>query len=184
MRDNKKMLPLKPEQKILVIEQCIPYEFVGKDPYFHSHMFCEAMVNNSANLILADTAFSAFDEEIEECLKLAKEADLVVMTNYYARIVKTGNNQLLVKRLKEAGHKVVVVTNFPYVKGATKEADAVICNFSGTPDSIRSSADLLFGKIKTTPSTKMPVNLSVEEGASVEKLKAPEKKHKLGLSYC
>lgn len=183
MRDDKKMLPLNPKQRILVIEQCIPYEFVGKDPYFHSHMFCEQMVNNSTNLILTDTAFSAFDEEIEECLELAKQADLVVMTNYYARIVKTGNNQLLVKKLKEAGHKVVVVTNFPYLKGATKEADAVICNFSGTPDSIRSSADLLFGKIKTSPSTKLPVNLGAEQETSAENLKAP-KKHPLGLSYC
>ena len=50
-----------------------------------------------------------------------------------------------------AGHKIVVVTNFPYIEGTTKEADAVVCNFSGTPDSIRVSTDLLFGKIK--PST-------------------------------
>ncbi len=51
---------------------------------------------------------------MEEALQLAKEADLVVMTNYYARIEKRGNNQHLVKALKKAGHTVVVVTNFPY----------------------------------------------------------------------
>ena len=64
------------------------------------------------------------------------------MTNYYARIVKTGNNRLLVKKLKEAGQKVVVVTNFPYIEGTTQEADAVICNFSGTPDSIRAAVEV------------------------------------------
>jgi beta-N-acetylhexosaminidase len=120
MRDEKKMLPLNPEKRILVIEQRIPYEFIGKDPYFHTHMFCEAMVNHSTNLILADTAFSAFEEEIEECLQLAKQVDLVVMTNYYARIVKSGNNQLLVKKLKNAGHQIVVVTNNPFIEGTTK----------------------------------------------------------------
>jgi beta-N-acetylhexosaminidase len=183
LRDDKKLLPLKPEKKMLVIEQRIPYEFIGKDPYFHTHMFCEAMVNHSTNLILADTGFSAFDDEIEECLQLAKQADLVVMTNYYARIVKSGNNQLLVKKLKEAGHIVVVVTNNPYLEGTTKEADAVICNFSGTPDSIRISTDLLFGKIKQYPKTRLPIKPDVDKAAADKKLKPP-KKHPLDLSYC
>ena len=44
MRDDKKMLPLNPKEKMLVIEQRIPYEFCGKDPYMHQHMFCEDMV--------------------------------------------------------------------------------------------------------------------------------------------
>ncbi|HJX71421.1 MAG TPA: glycoside hydrolase family 3 N-terminal domain-containing protein [Bacteroidales bacterium] len=183
MRDEKKLLPLSPKKKILVIEQRIPYEFVGKDPYNHTHMFCEAMVNQSTNLILADTGFSAFDDEIEECLQLAKQVDLVVMTNYYARIVKSGNNQLLIKKLKDAGHQIIVVTNNPYIEGTTKEADAVICNFSGTPDSIRVSTDLLFGKIKPAPKTKLPVTLGVHKAASDKKLKPP-KRHPLDLSYC
>ena len=184
MRDNKKMLPLKKDKKILVIEQRIPYEFVGKDPYMHTHMFCEAMVNHSVNLILTDTDFSASDEDIAECLELAKEADLVVMTNYYARIVKSGNNQLLIRKLKAAKHKIVVVTNYPYVEGTTKEADAVVCNFSGTPDSIRVSTDLLFGKIKPSRSTKLPIKLGSQRAAPVKQLKAPLKKPPVGLSYC
>ncbi len=44
MRDNKNLLPLTKDKRILVIEQRIPYEFVGKDPYMHTHMFCEPMV--------------------------------------------------------------------------------------------------------------------------------------------
>jgi beta-N-acetylhexosaminidase len=182
MRDDKKMLPLDPKKKMLVIEQRIPYEFVGKDPYMHSHMFCEAMVNHSTNLILADTDFSATEDEIAECLELAKQADLVVMTNYYARIVKAGNNRLLVKKLKDAGHKIVLVTNFPYVEGTTNEADAVVCNFSGTPDSIRVSTDLLFGKIKPWPKTRLPIRLGVQKEAPLKK--PPSKKNPWGLSYC
>jgi hypothetical protein len=193
MRDDRKMLPLNPKTKMLVIEQRIPYEFCGKDPYMHQHMFCEAMAEHSRNLILVDTEFSAFDEEIQECLELAKQVELVVMTNYYARIVKSGNNQMLIKKLKAAGKKVIVVTNYPYIEGTTKEADAVVCNFSGTPDSIRASTDLLFGKIKPCPSTKLPIKLvdqkSPKERSTSEtpakKPKAPQpKKHPLGLSYC
>ena len=163
VRDDKKLLPLSQDKKILVIEQCIPYSFLGKDLYSHPHMFCEQMAKHSVNLILDDTAFHAADEEVDEALGLARQADLVVMTNYYARIEKRGNNLHLVKALKDAGHTVVVVTNFPYRKGTTKWADAVVCNFSGSPDSIRVAADLLFGAVKPCPTTKMPIDLSAEK---------------------
>jgi beta-N-acetylhexosaminidase len=183
MRDNKKMLPLNPKDKMLVSEQRIPYEFCGKDPYMHQHMFCEAMAEHSTNLILVDTEFSAFDEEIKECLELAKQADLVVMTNYYARIVKSGNNRLLARKLKAAGKKVVVVTNYPYIEGTTKEADAVVCNFSATPDSIRAAVELLFGKIKPCYSTKLPIKLVSQKSVTVKK-PAKKKGLPLKLSYC
>jgi beta-N-acetylhexosaminidase len=157
LRDDQRLLPLGKAQRILVIEQCIPYEFLGKDLYSHPHMFCEAMTAHSTNLILDDTQFHATDEDVAEALSLAKEADLVVMTNYYARIEKKGNNQHLVRQLKDAGHRVVVVTNYPYVEGTTREADAVVCNFSGSPDSIRVSADLLFGTVAPSPTTRLPI---------------------------
>ena len=183
MRDNKKILPLSPKKRILCIEQRIPYEFCGKDPYMHQHMFAEDMIEYSTNLILVDTDFAATPDETAECLKLAKDADLVVMTNYYARIVKTGNNRVLIKKLKDAGHKVVVVTNFPYVEGATKDADAVICNFSGTPDSIKAAVQLMFGKIKPCSSTKMPVKLDGAKKAVVPMKKTVNaKKHPFGYS--
>ncbi|MGB8358501.1 MAG: glycoside hydrolase family 3 N-terminal domain-containing protein, partial [Bacteroidales bacterium] len=175
VRDDKKLLPLSKDKKILVIEQTIPYEFLGKDMYSHAHMFSEQMVKHSTNLILDDAPFHAEEEDIEEALRLAKEADLVVMTNYYARIEKRGNNTHLVKALKAAGHTVVVVTNFPYRKGTTTVADAVVCNFSGTPDSIRISADLLFGAIKPYPTTKMPIDLSAEKNLPEEEIPAPKK---------
>jgi beta-N-acetylhexosaminidase len=176
VRDDKKLLPLSKDKKILVIEQTIPYEFLGKDLYSHQHMFCEQMVRHSTNLILDDAGFHASDEDVEEALRLAKDADLVVMTNYYARIEKAGNNPHLVKALKDAGHTVVVVTNFPYRKGTTTTADAVVCNFSGTPDSIRAAADLLFGAIKPYESTKMPIDLSAEKDLPEEDYTLPPKK--------
>jgi beta-N-acetylhexosaminidase len=180
VRDDKKLLPLSKDKKILVIEQTIPYEFLGKDLYSHAHMFSEQMVKYSTNLILDDAPFHAEEEDIEEALRLAKEADLVVMTNYYARIEKRGNNTHLVKALKAAGHTVVIVTNFPYRKGTTTVADAVVCNFSGTPDSIRASVDLLFGAIKPYPTTRMPIDLSAEknlpEEPAPEPVKSQEKK--------
>lgn len=178
VRDDKNLIPLSKDKKILVIEQCYPYEFAGKDMYSHSHMFGEQMTKYSTNLILDDTSFYADDEEIEEALKLAKDVDLVVMTNYYARIEKKGNNSRLVKMLKEAGKDVVVMTNFPYRKGTTTTADCVVCNFSGTPDSIRASVDLLWGQFKPYPTTKMPIDLRAEANIPEDEEPAPVKEDK------
>jgi hypothetical protein len=182
MRDDKKLLPLNPNERMLVVEQRIPYEFCGKDPYMHQHMFCEDMTEQTHNLILEDTDFAATEDEVAECLELAKQVDTVVMTNYYARIVKTGNNRFLVKKLKEAGKKVVVVTNNPYVEGTTSEADVVVCNFSGTPDSIKAAVGVLFGKVKPSLKTKLPISLGVQKETSVNKPAA--RKQTLDLSYC
>jgi hypothetical protein len=143
--------------------------------YSHPHMFCEQMAKHSINLILDDTAFHAEDEDVEEALRLARGADLVVMTNYYARIEKRGNNQHLVKALKDAGHTVVVVTNFPYLRGTTRDADTVVCTFSGSPDSIRIAADLLFGAVKPYPTTKMPIDLSAEKNLPAEPVAVPKR---------
>ena len=107
------------------------------------------------------------------------------MTNYYARIVKTGNNRLLVKKLKEAGKKVVVVTNFPYVEGTTAEADAVICNFSGTPDSIRAAVELLFGKIKPCAQDQAAHQARRRQKDGPDEGPAcAARGHPLDLSYC
>ncbi len=84
--------------------------------------------------------------------------------------------------LKEAGHKIVVVTNYPYIEGTTSEADAVVCTFSGTPDSIRVSADLLFGKVRTSARTKLPITLGAQKEAPLRK--PPPKENPWGLSYC
>jgi len=88
MRDDQKLLPRGKDQRILVVEQLIPYEFLGKDLYSHPHMFCEVMTKHSTNLILDDAAFHATDEDVADALNLAKQADLVVVTNYFARIEK------------------------------------------------------------------------------------------------
>jgi beta-N-acetylhexosaminidase len=181
IRDDGKTLPLKAAERLLVIEQRIPYEFVGKDPYMHQHMFCEAMASYSSNLILVDTDFAATEEELAECLELAKQVKTVVMTNYYARIVKSGNNRLLVKKLKEAGKKIVLVTNFPYIEGTTAEADVVVCSFSGTPDSIRAAVDVLWGKVKPSAKTRLPIKLGAQQESAVKK---PLRKSTLDLSYC
>jgi hypothetical protein len=51
----------------------------------------------------------------------------------------------------------------------------VVCNFSGSPDSIRAAADLLFGAIKPCKTTKMPIDLSAEKNLAAQETAVPAK---------
>jgi beta-N-acetylhexosaminidase len=142
--DRDELLPLR-DRKALVIEQIIIPEFVPNNQYHHAHSFSEAMLDNSLNMVNMDTEFSATDDEVQLALSLLPQVDVVVMTNYYWRIVPR-NNSHLVKAIRDAGTPVVVVTNNPYPMGTTNEADAVVCTFGCGPQSMRAAAELLYGK--------------------------------------
>lgn len=149
MRDRDGLLPLTDSQRVLVVEQRTPLEFTPNDTNCNSHVLNEAMLSHSREIINASTAFCAEDRERELMLELARDADVVVITNHYWRI-RPQNNTALVKELVARGHRVVVLTNTPYDVGATPEAGTVVCTFSGTPDSLRAGADLLYGKQNAT----------------------------------
>ena len=145
LRDRATSLPLTTDQKVLVIEQLRPVEFVANDLENHMHRFNEAMLRHSRNVINADCAFVAEDEEIAFLTELAGKADAVVVTNFYWRIVANANVRL-VKALAESGKPVIVVTNDPYEAGCPPEADVVVSTFSTMPASLEAAAAFLYGK--------------------------------------
>lgn len=154
IRDNEKILPLSKDQKVMVIEQIIPAEFIPNTAHYHARSFNEAMLSHSMNVILADSAFCATEEEENFYMEKAAQADVVVVTNYDFRIMK-GNNTAFIKKLVTAGHKVVVLTNTPYEAGNTPEAGTVVCNFSPCGEPLNAAAAFLYGKIPAPG--KMPV---------------------------
>jgi len=153
-RNRAGLLPLNPHQKVLVIEQIVIPEFLPNNMHHHAHSFSEAMLAHSLNQINMDTEFCATEDETKLALALAEQADVVVMTNYYWRIIPK-NNAALVSALKRNGKRVVVVTNNPYPMGATADADAVVCTFGCTPSSLRAAADAVYGAL--TPRGRWPL---------------------------
>ena len=147
LRDRDGVLPLKKSRKVLVVEQMIRPDFLPNDLHYHGHSFNEAMLDHSLNLINADTSFRATPQEHKEIVALAREADAVVMTNYFWRVWPE-NNTPLVRALARGRTPLVVVTNNPYPMGATPQARAVVCTFSVTPESLRAAAAVLFGRRK------------------------------------
>ena len=154
LRDRKKLLPLKPAQKALVVEQVIREDFVPGDAHYHIHTFNEAMLEHSRNVINTDTHFRATREEQREILRLLDEVDVVVMTNYFWRVWPE-NNTPLVQAIAQRRKPLVVVTNNPYPMAATPEAGTIVCTYGVTPESLRAAAAVVCGKRK--PRGKWPL---------------------------
>jgi len=147
LRDRQKLLPLSARKRVMVVEQVPRPELVANTMDLHSHILNEAVLGHSLNVVNVATDFAATPEERRRVLALAKEVDVTVITNYYLRSdseTQTG----LVKELVRRGHKVVVVTNSPYPRGATPEAGTVLVTFAAAPHSVRAAAGVLYGKRK------------------------------------
>lgn len=153
MRDRKKLLPLKPRQKILVVEQRLEDVFLGLNAASHRLCFTEAMFGQSMNIVAADTAFCATEKDEAFILPLVDQADVVVMTNDYNRSEE--NNSGLLRKILKKTAKVVVVANTPYPMAIPREAPTAICTFASTPESHRAAAAVLFGVLK--PAGRWPL---------------------------
>jgi beta-N-acetylhexosaminidase len=147
LRDEEGLLPLKPEQTVLVIEQQVLDGYSGCDVHCHNKMFNEAMYDQSRNILGLDTKFKASKEDEEFLMDFVDLADVIVATNYYWRLLPA-NNSDLIRRLIARGKKVVVVTNCPYELGAVAEASTVVCNYSVTPESLRAAAKVVYGTLE------------------------------------
>ena len=162
LRNKDRLLPLKKDCRVLVIEQTGPIKYLGLDTSFHRLSFLEAMYSHSMNVIGFDTEFCATTpeqegEKSEESLimSLLDKVDVVVATNHFWRIVPE-NNSALINKIIAAGKKVVVVTNSPFDASITPRMKNVILTFSSTPESMRVAANVLYGTEK--PKGKWPLN--------------------------
>ena len=148
LRDEAGLLPLKPEQTVMVIEQQVLDGYSGFDVACNNKCFNQAMVEQSRNIYCVDTKFKATKKDVDFLMDYVDEVDVIVATNYYWRLCPA-NNTDLIRKLIARGKKVIVVTNCPYELGAVPEASTVICNYSVTPESLKAAARMVYGKLKS-----------------------------------
>ncbi len=155
-RDTNKLLPLKKEQRALVIEQRVPRQFCPNDGHWYNGMFYDRLCEFSDELSFIETGMRCSPEEEEMILRQLDNYDVVIITNWYYRD-ELGSNIELVKRIATAGKKVIVVGDTPYeTQCIPKEAETAIVQFGVTPISIRTVAEVIYGK--TLPNAVWPVN--------------------------
>lgn len=151
-RDNEALLPLSPEQKVLVVEQKVK-EY--NDARWHSGILYEDCLRYSRNVDYLETAYT-YDEADKQRIQAAVDgADVVVFTSYFLRGTLS-NRDFIARTIAESGKPCVVVSNTPFEQiSVPANAGTVVVTFATSPENVKVTAGVLYGKV--TPEGRMPV---------------------------
>ena len=143
--DKGGVLPLSPAKKIFLTDQHYAlWQNKGEDVFYHSTQLQELMMKHTSNFAYWETDLELTGEDYKACMELSADCDVCVVYSHYWRGNPT--NAELVRKLKQAGRKVVVIAGAPYDIVCPPEADAILVSFAGTPRSWEAALSILFGK--------------------------------------
>jgi beta-N-acetylhexosaminidase len=147
-RDRAKLLPLKKDTEVLVVEQHIPlYHEKCNDIHYHSGMFMEWMGRYTKNIVRVETGSPASEEDIARFRARLQSATVVAFFNIFWR--GSASNRPLIREAIAAGKQVIVATNDLYDSYFLPTAGTVLCTFGAVPEGSRIAADIIFGKAKS-----------------------------------
>ena len=155
LRDDAGLLPLAADQKVLLVEQVFPTHRTVNDLDCHPGLLWEEMCRLSGNVCSVEIGEAPSEDDARRVMRRLGEAETVVATNYYYhKAATTGSDSI--RRIVQAGKKVIVVTNTPYEFGAPRDLPTVIVVFHpGAREHLRAAAQVLYGKL--TPAARPPV---------------------------
>ena len=143
-RDKDNVLPLKRDEKVLIVEQA---DFYYNMPKWHSGILFENCLNYSSNVSYLETENSWTDEDFENVRGAIGSYDKIVITNNYNRGLHS-NLEKIIDIIKGTDKDIIVVCSNPYEEvGVPHNAKSVIVNFGFTPYSAEVVAGVLYGKI-------------------------------------
>jgi len=147
LRDNDKLLPLKPEEKILLVEQIHHTHLEANNFYCHSGMLWEEMLEHSSNVNSVEISAAPSNEEKNRVRARLNEAETIVFTNYYNHKSPFKYNDFIME-LYKMGKKIILISNTVYELTNPPGLPTVIV--VGTPagrENLKAAAGLLYGKI-------------------------------------
>ena len=142
LKDTQKLLPLKPDQKVLLIEQINPLHRNTNSQACHPGILWENLLNISDQVAMVETNLQLTAQDYERIQHRLDEADIIVATDYYYR------NQVKDDRygqeLLKLGKPVIVVTNTHYPTAVRPEYETVVVGYGVGPESITAIARTLY----------------------------------------
>jgi beta-N-acetylhexosaminidase len=155
LKDKDKSLPVKIDEKILLVEQIYHTHWEANNHYCHPGMLWEEMCGLSQNVSSVEISTTPSEEDKNRVRSRLNEADTVVFTNYYNHKSPANYNDFI-KELSSMGKKIILVSNTVYE--LTNPPDIPCIIVIGTPagrENLKAAAELLYGKINA--SGKLPL---------------------------
>jgi beta-N-acetylhexosaminidase len=156
LRDEAKVLPLRPERKVLLVEQVFPTHQMANNISCHPGLLWEEMCKLSPNVGSVEVPILPGPADHQRVLRRVHEAEVIVATNYYYHKAAATMTDL-VRQLHGFCKPVIVITNTPYDRAAPKDFPTVVTVFTAGRENLRAAVEVIYGKLK--PTAKMPVKV-------------------------
>jgi len=143
-KDEYSALPLQKEEHILIVEQKVKNYNTMQ---WHSGILFENCLAYGDHISYLETDYTYDEADRSSIISKMNVADTIVFTNYYIRgsLCNTG---FLEEMIAKTNKKIVIVTNTPYKElSIPKNSNTVVISFATSPENIRVTAGVLFGKI-------------------------------------
>ena len=161
LRDEQRLLPLKPDTKVVLIEQIHHFHSFINNLYSHPGLLWEELRKRSANvaLVLINETFTETDKAAVHARLREDDYDVILTTSYYnyrSHATMTG----LMSELPQYGKPIAIVSNTPYEKFGLPAGfpTGIVCFVPSGPENLSVVADILYGKRQ--PTAKLKVRLA------------------------
>ncbi len=142
--DEQNVLPLKPDQNILLVEQVNPLHAMTNSQACHPSILWEHMFHYKDDLEQVETHLIHTDNDKARVWAKYDKADILVVTSYYYR--NQAFDDSFVQELIDRGKPVIVVSNTHYPTGVRDTFKTLVVTYGVGPESIRAVAARLFGR--------------------------------------
>ena len=160
LRDNPPILPLKPETKVVLIEQIHHFHTFINNLYSHPGLLWEELRkrSDSVALVLINEKFTEADKAAVHQRLREADYDVIVTTSYYNYRSHATMTDLL-PELQQYQKPIIVVSNTPYEKFGIPAGfpTGIVCFVPSGRENLSVVADILYGKHK--PGAKLNVRL-------------------------
>ena len=147
LRDEANLLPLKPGQRVLVVEQLAPIMRRQNDEFAHIGALHQRLLENGVDAIYGEFVYGKLDDVWSKIQQRAAQVDLVIHTGFYERgkDPRRSHDQFLT-----LGKPTIFVTNSCYNEIVSPKMQTVVVTFAAWNPSLQAAADVIAGKLKAT----------------------------------
>ncbi len=161
LRDDQSLLPLKPETKVVLIEQIHHFHTFINNLYSHPGLLWEELRKRSDNvaLVLINETFTETDKAAVHQRLREADYDVILATSYYnyrSHATMTG----LLPELQQYRKPIAIVSNTPYEKFGIPAGfpTGLVCFVPSGRENLSVVVDILYGRRSATG--KLQVRLS------------------------
>lgn len=144
-RDKSSILPLKPEQKVMIVDRVIFSQKTRNDSWNHPAMFWKFMLEKSPNISYVDYEPHSREHALEAVQGKIDEIDVIVATADFDRNDKDHTDKKFLNELRKFGKPVVLVSTVPYEELLIpEEMETVIVSYGLMRYSLLAVTDYLY----------------------------------------